>query len=62
MGIYLKNLVKKLVFSFVILYTIGIVLNFLDVFVPINIYTLLVTYFLGFPGVISVVMIFIFLL
>ena len=62
MGIYLKNIVKKLIFSFVVLYTIGIILNLLDIFVPINIYTLLVAYFLGFPGVISIVMIFIFLL
>lgn len=62
MGIYIKNIVKKIIFSFVTLYTVGIVLNFLGVFLPINIYTLLVTCFLGFPGVISIVMVFIFLL
>jgi len=62
MGSFIKKIIKRLIFSFVILYTVGMVLNFLNIFVPINIYTLLVTYFLGFPGVISVVMIFIFLL
>jgi len=62
MGIYLKKILKRLIFAFVTLYTIGIVLNFLNIFVPINIYTLLVSCFLGFPGVISIVMIFVFLL
>lgn len=62
MGIFLKKIIKRVIFVFVALYTIGIVLNFLDVFVPINLYTLLVSTFLGLPGVISLVMIFVFLL
>lgn len=62
MGIFLKKIIKRVIFAFVALYTIGIVLNFLDVFVPINLYTLLVSTFLGLPGVISLVMIFVFLL
>lgn len=62
MGIFLKKIIKRVIFAFVALYTIGIVLNFLDVFVPINLYTLLISTFLGLPGVISLVMIFVFLL
>jgi len=62
MGIIVKNLIKRLIFAFVSLYTIGIVLNFLDIFVPINIYSLAVSCLLGFPGIISLVMVFVFLL
>jgi len=57
-----QKIVKRIIFSFFSLYTIGIFLNFLDICVPINVYTLLVTYFLGFPGIVSIVMIFVFLL
>lgn len=62
MGIIIRKIVKRLIFSFVTLYTIGIVLNFIEVFVPINIYSLLVTSLLGFPGVVSLLMVYIFLL
>lgn len=62
MGKIIKKVVKRLIFSFVVLYTVGIILNFLDVFVPINIYSLLVVSILGFPGLISLVMVYVFLL
>lgn len=62
MGIILKKAVKRLIFAFVSLYTVGIVLSFLDIFVPINIYTLVISSVLGFPGIVSLVMVFVFLL
>ena len=62
MGSFIKKIVKRLIFSFVILYTVGMVLNFLNIFVPINIFSLLVVSFLGFPGMISLVMVYVFLL
>lgn len=62
MGTILKKIIKRLIFSFVVLYTVGIILNFLDIFVPINIYSVLVVAILGFPGVISLVMVYVFLL
>ena len=62
MGSFIKIIVKRLIYSFVILYTVGMVLNFLNIFVPINIFSLLVVSFLGFPGMISLVMVYVFLL
>ena len=62
MGTFLKKIVKRLIFSFVVLYTVGIVLNFLDIFVPINMFSLLVVSFLGFPGMLSLIMVYVFLL
>ena len=62
MGMIIKKIIKRLIFAFVVLYTIGIVLNFLDIFVPINIYSILVVAILGFPGIISLVMVYLFLL
>jgi len=62
MGSFIKKIIKRLIFSFVILYTVGMVLNFLNIFVPINLFSLLVVSFLGFPGMISLVMVYVFLL
>ena len=62
MGSFIKIIVKRLIYSFVILYTVGMILNFLNIFVPINIFSLLVVSFLGFPGMISLVMVYVFLL
>jgi len=59
---FIKKIVKKIIFSFAVLYTIGIILNFLGIVVPINLFTILVVASLGFPGVISLVMVYIFLL
>ena len=62
MGKFLKIFFKRILFSLAVLYTVGIILNFLDIYVPINIYSLTVVTLLGFPGVISLVLVFAFLL
>ena len=62
MGAFLKKIVKRIIFSFVTLYTIGIVLNWLDIVVPINLFSLSVSTILGFPGIISLVLVYVFLL
>jgi len=59
---FIKKIVKKLIFSFAVLYAVGIVLNFLGIVVPINVFTIIVVASLGFPGVISLVMVYVFLL
>ena len=59
---YFNKIIKKLIFSFALLYAVGIILNFLGIMVPINIYTIITVSLLGFPGIISLVMVYIFLL
>ena len=62
MGAIIKKIVKRLIFSFVTLYTISIILNFINLYVPINFFSLLIVSLLGFPGIISLVMVYVFLL
>jgi len=59
---FIKKVVKKIIFSFVVLYTVSIIFNFLGIVVPINLFTIFFVASLGFPGVISLVMVYIFLL
>ena len=46
-------IVKKVVFSFGILYGMNLLLQSLDIIIPINIYTLLISSLLGIPGILS---------
>ena len=62
MGTILKKVFRRLIFSFVALYTIGIVLNCLNIFVPINLFSLLISTILGLPGIVSLVLVYVFLL
>ena len=62
MGTFLKKILKRIIFSFVALYTIGILLNWLDIFVPINLFSLSISSILGIPGIISLVLVYVFLL
>ena len=59
---FFKSVVKRLIFSFIALYTIGVVLNWLDVFVPINLFSLSISTILGIPGIVSLVLVYVFLL
>ena len=59
---FIKKIVKKLIFSFIVLYSVGIILNILGISVPINIFTISTVASLGFPGVISLLMVYVFLL
>ncbi len=52
------DFLKKMVGAFMILYLCNYLLSFLHVVVPINIFTLFGVYFLGFPGLISFIILF----
>ena len=44
------NIVKRLIFAFFLLYSFNTIMNALDMFIPINVYTILSIALLGFPG------------
>ena len=52
------KLIKKLVLSFVMLYLFNYFLSSLQIFIPINIITLLIVTFLGIPGLSSLIILF----
>lgn len=54
----LMAFLKKIVGVFAILYLSGYLLSYLNVFIPINIYTIIIVYFLGFPGLTSLIILF----
>ena len=57
-----KTIVKKLVFSFFALYGISLIMGLLNIHVPINIFSVSVSAVLGFPGIISILLVYVFLL
>ena len=44
------KIVKRLVFALALLYGFNIIMNALDLFIPINLYTIATLAALGFPG------------
>ena len=44
------RIMKKLIFSIVVLYSFNIIMNSLHIFIPINIYTIITVSLFGFPG------------
>lgn len=52
------KIIKKVVFAFGILYGINILLNSINIMIPINICTLGISTILGIPGVLSLFAIF----
>ena len=54
----LKKIVRKVVFAFVILYGLNVMISSMNIFIPINIYTLSVVSLLGVPGLLSLISIF----
>lgn len=54
------NIVKKIVFAFLILYGLNLTLNStsLNIIIPINIITILLVSFLGFPGLCAIIILF----
>lgn len=52
------NLLKKIVFSFLLLYGLNLLINSFNVVIPMNIFTLSVVTFLGVPGLASLVAMF----
>lgn len=51
-------ILKKIVFAFGIIYGINIILKNVGICIPINIFTLGITSFLGVPGLLSIFAIF----
>ena len=58
----LFKLVKRICFALVVIYSLNLLLGNLNVFVPINYFTVGAVSFLGFPGLISLALSFFFLL
>lgn len=51
-------IVRKIVFSFFLLYGLNLMLNNIDVFIPINIISLLIVSILDIPGLILLIILF----
>ena len=49
------NLVRKLCMAFVMLYGLNLMVSTANIFIPINIITLLLVTFLGAPGILGLV-------
>ena len=54
----IKKVVKKVIFAFVLLYGLNVIISSLNIFIPINIFTLTIITFLGVPGLLSLISIF----
>ena len=48
----MKVIIKNICFTFVYLFTLNIFLNKVGYFMPINLFSFLIVYFLKFPGII----------
>lgn len=56
------NIIKRIVFAIVIIYSLDLVLRSFNITVPINYYTVPIVAILGFPGLIMLALSFFFLL
>lgn len=54
----IKKVVKKIIFSFVLLYGLNVIVSSINIFIPINIFTLAIVSILGIPGLLSLISIF----
>jgi len=54
----LKKVVKKVIFAFVVLYGLNVIISSINIFIPINIFTILIVSILGVPGLLSLISIF----
>lgn len=54
----LKKVVKKVVFAFVLLYGLNVIVSSINIFIPINIFTVSIVSILGVPGLLSLISIF----
>ena len=53
-----KKIVRKVVFAFVVLYGLNVIVSSMNIFIPINIFTLSIVSLLGVPGLLSLISIF----
>lgn len=51
-------LIKKVVLSFIFLYSLNLFVNSLNILIPINIFTIGTVTFLGIPGLLSLIVMF----
>ena len=56
------KIVKKICFALVVIYSLNLLIMNLDIFVPINYFTIVMVSVLGFPGLITLALSFFFLL
>ena len=54
----IKKVVKRIIFAFVVLYGLNVIVSSINIFIPINIFTLGVVSILGVPGLLSLISIF----
>jgi pro-sigmaK processing inhibitor BofA len=54
----IKKVVKRIIFSFVILYGLNVIVSSINIFIPINIFTISIVSILGIPGLLSLISIF----
>ena len=54
----LKKVLKKVVFAFVLLYGLNVIVSSINIFIPINIFTISIVSILGVPGLLSLISIF----
>lgn len=54
----LKKVVKKVVFAFVLLYGLNVIVSSINIFIPINVFTISIVSILGVPGLLSLISIF----
>ena len=51
----IKYIIKRLVFSICILYSVNIIISSIGKFIPINIYTILITFIFDFFGLLAII-------
>jgi len=51
------ELIKKVIFAFFLLYGFNLLYGTFQIYIPINIYTIVFTTFLGFPGFCTIILI-----
>lgn len=55
MNMFILKVVKKFLMSFVLIYTLDFLIININLFVPINFFTILISTVLGIPGTVSLV-------
>lgn len=51
----IKKILRKLIISISSIYTINLFLGTINIYIPFNIYTLIVSYIMGLPGLIVLI-------
>lgn len=54
----IKKVVKRIIFSFLVLYGLNVLVSSINIFIPINLFTITIVSLLGIPGLLSLISIF----